>query len=314
MTEERELEFFETLRLTAEQLSDLESLGSESLAESWQLALALVEDFDPVPWFVRRLTKIALRSSDGGEASEGNKRLNEGAIIGLHKVLFLAVADPIVGAGCPVNSIKEAIPLIKSDVFAAVVVVHAVSRKILARNFDRVWMPILDQALVRAQIGFYVGLNTNDFGAGRGMLAGFAGWIGICILMCRGTKAQAGKTLELLMRGSNIDEVSMEVYACNPLHIGAFLLSLVGCGTNASRGFIVASSRKKNIVEFENREQNIWFLTLSAVEAIRGGEFDSLAPEQWELLGLGKRSKQLEIEQLAHIMRRRGHRWQWMLR
>jgi hypothetical protein len=105
----------------------------------------------------------------------------------------------------------------------------------------------------------------------------------------------------------------MEVYECCPLHIGAFLLSLVGCGSNASRGFVAASSRKKNIVKFENREQNVWFATLNAIEAIRAGELDSLAPEQWEHLGLSKRSKQLEIEQLAHIMRRRGHRWQWML-
>ena len=306
MSEEHALELAETLRATCEAIAGRASLASPELSQSWQVSLQVVSDFDPVPRFVRRLSKIVF----SGRQNALNK-VPEGAVLGLSKLLCASASDSVIGTGDAVVDARQAISILRGDVFAAVVAMHSVSKRILAKNFQKGWMTIFDQALVRAQIGYWVGSYNESYGPGRGMLAGFASRVGLCILMSRGTQGEGNRILEMLMMNPNVTEVGLEVYGCSPLHIGAFLLSLVGCGGNASIGFVNASL--DDGFESDNVDQQMWLETLNAIEALRSGNLDLLNEDQWALIGLGSRDNRLELEGIAHVLRRRGHQWGWML-
>ena len=56
--------------------------------------------------------------------------------------------------------------ILPSDVVAASSVIHAVCRRLGTRQFERIWRPILDDAILRARIGYLVFLVFSSSGPG----------------------------------------------------------------------------------------------------------------------------------------------------
>lgn len=275
-------------------------------AFAWHASRHVVEEFKPVPWFIWRLCNFVLGKS--GQIGE----ITEGMVFGLRKLLFAAASDPSIGAGGNVSSMRQALQILPSDVVASVGVIHAICRRLSKKPHERIWRPLLDDALLRARIGVEIGLQRPQFGPGRTMLAGFAGRCGLSILISSGDLDQARKSLELLATGLGIQDVGLKVYKCDPLQISAMTLSACGCGRDAAFGTAsFASENPQNVVQ--NDEQMCWLAAFSITEYVRRGKPEGIDPKFWEILGY---TNQADIDGIfvgTKKVVRRGHGWDWIV-
>lgn len=305
----RELE--KTLRETEQAVLGFEGKQKESAeAKSWQQARSLVENFKPVPLFIWRLSNYVL-----GKPGMIN-RAGEGLVFGLRRLLFAAASDSVLGAGRKVNTVHDALDVLSPDVVAATAVIHAISRRMATRQFERIWRPILDDAILRAQIGFFVGSQDASFGAGRGMLAGFAGRCGLAVLIASGELDQARKALEMLATGAEIKNVGMALYGCDPLQISAMMLSASGCGRDAAYGTVSYSSSYSIgptlTGDDGNKSQAAWHSAFLITEYVRTARTDKIPAEIWERLNFTDTVSRNELADKTKSALRRGHGWNWL--
>ncbi|MBN8548837.1 MAG: hypothetical protein J0M12_05945 [Deltaproteobacteria bacterium] len=305
----RELE--RTLRETEQAVLGLEGKQKESAeAKSWQQARSIVETFKPVPLFIWRLSNFVL-----GKPGSINKA-SEGLVFGLRRLLFAAASDSVLGAGRKVNSVHDALEILAPDVVAATAVIHAISRRLATRQFERIWRPILDDAILRSQIGFFVGGQDPSFGAGRGMLAGFAGRSGLAVLIASGDLEQARKALEMLATGAEIKNVGMALYGCDPIQISAMMLSASGCGRDAAYGTVSYSSAHS--IELQagadeaGKSQAAWHSAFLITEYVRTARLDKVPPEIWARLNFTDTVSKNNLADRAKNALRRGHGWNWL--
>lgn len=285
-------------------------IGSASIdlvkGRSWGSAREIIESFKPVPWFVWRLNNYVL-----GKTSQ-IAPVSEGLVLGLRRLLFAAASDEVLGSGKKTSNLREALRVIKPDVVAALSVIHAVCRRLANTHLERVWKPIVDDAVLRARIGLFVGRKQPEFGSGRAMLAGFVGRAGLAILIAKGDESQAQSALEKLASGSTIKNVGLEVYGCDPLQVSAMLLSAAGCGRDASFGTVsYASSDPLAVVA--NDEQLRWLSAFSLCEGVRMNSADKLDFRYWQALNLEPGADLKELSEEARKAVRRGHGWSWLL-
>jgi hypothetical protein len=276
------------------------------LEESWHRAREMVALFKPVPWFVWRLANFVF-----GQVKPLD-RLPEGFVLGLRRLVFAAASDPVLGQGKKVNDVRKALGMLRPDVIAAISVIHAVCRRLSGKQFERIWRPILDDAIIRAQVGYLVGEQQRDFGPGRGMLAGFAGRVGLVITIAEGELEQARGAMELLAAGTSISEVGLRVYDCDPLQVSALTLSAAGCGRDAAFGTVSYAS-PSSLEIIENDWQLVWLAAFSVTEALRTGGLNRVAPELWQALGFKSQAQREETYEVIRPILRRGHGWNWLM-
>ncbi len=296
-----------TLRETEEAVLSLKEISSDpAQARSWEEAKECVSRFKPVPGFIWRLSHFVLGRS--GQIQP----VSEGLVFGLRRLLFAAASDSALGADGKINNVRKALKILDPDVIAAVSVIHAVCRRLHKKPHERIWRPILDDAVLRARIGFDVGSYSPDFGKGRGMLAGFAGRAGLAVLISSGDLDSARQALELLANGKSIRDVGLIVYECDPLQVSAMILSAAGCGRDSAFGTVsYASSAARSIVA--NDEQLRWLSAFTIVESVRVNTPESVDAEYWQVLGLDNPESKDQLLSLAKKAIRRGHGWAWIL-
>ena len=301
----REIE--RTLKSTENELLGLiKSDRSPSVQTTWQVARTVVEKFQPVPWFIWRLSNFVL----GKPAKIG--KVTEGLVLGLRRLLFAAASDETLGKGGKVNQIRNALTVLPSDVIAAVAVMHSICRRMSQAHFERIWRPLLDDAIVRSKIGYFVGRECEEFGPGRGILAGFSGRAGLVVQMNFGESAQAKSALDSLAGGAQIREVGLKFYDCEPLQVSAMLLSACGCGRDAAFGVVrYAASAAEHTVE--NQEQQRWLAAFTIVEHMRVGKSVDIAEECWIALGFDSRAKRDGLVDATKKILRKGHEWNWLV-
>ena len=277
--------------------------------KSWLRSRELIESFQPVPWFIWRLSNFVFSNP------ESNQRITEGLVFGLRRLIFAAASDPVLGAGEKINRVRKALQVLPGDVVAAVSVIHAISRRIQSHDHERIWRPILDDALLRCRIGCALGELSPTFGRGRGMLSGFAGRAGLVVLISSGTLEQARKSLELLATGTDTSKVGLEVYGCDPIQVSAMLLSASGCGRDAAFGTVSYSLfDPKNPSEIEPQvaqEQFNWLAAFAIIENIRTNKPGDIPEVFWEALSFSPEKRETLLENSKLIVRR-GHGWQWL--
>lgn len=233
-------------------------------------------------------------------------------VLGLRRLLFAAASDPLIGEGRKVNDMRKAMSILSSDVIAALGVIHAISKRLATRQFERIWRPILDDALMRAQLGYLVGEQNRAFGAGRGMLAGFAGRCGLAIIIAEGDLEQARGALEMLASGKSIKEVGIAVYKCDPLQVSAMALSASGCGRNAAFG-TVSYSVQDSMSIIENDEQMAWLAAFTANEGIRSGAPETIDEKYWRVLNFKGEEEVKGLLEVTQTLIRNGHGWNWLM-
>ena len=301
------LKLEETLRETERAVLSLDAVARDEFqSKSWEKARRIVEGFAPVPWFIWRLSNYVFGRSD--TVTE----LPEGLVFGLRRLLFASASDPAIGTGQKVNEVRKALKILSPDVIAAVAVIHAVCRKLAGKSFERIWRPILDDALLRARIGYLVGLQSGQFGPGRGMLAGFAGRCGLAILISSGDLEQARQTLERLATGAMIKQVGLSVYRTDPLQVSAMTLSASGCGRAAAYGTVSYASEEPFSV-IEDDEQLRWFAAFSLCEAVRMSHIEQVDQRIWHAMNFKDDPHKVALAEEAKKLVRRGHGWGWLL-
>ena len=300
----------QTLEITQNEISSaLEQAKNISIPKTqWDEAKKVVEQFQPVPWFIWRLAHFVF-----GKPGRPNNA-GEGMVLGLKKVLLAAASDKVLGKGEPVTRTRDAIKAVRSDVVAATSVIHSISRKLTTKQFSRVWEPILEDAITRAHIGYFVGQMNLDFGPGRGMLAGFAGRIGLAILIANGTEYQAELTLQGLSQGKTLREVGLQTYGADPLQVSAMVLSACGCGKEAAIGTVAYANESDTInIGEQSFEQKQWLAAFIITENARMGQLSEVKEDHWKELGFYQDSDKEDLAQLVKLLIRKGHGWEWIV-
>ena len=144
--------------------TDLNLDGDKS--KSWKVARDIVENFNPVPSLCWRLANFVFN----GDTNSNIKELPEGFVLGLKKLILKAANDDTIGIGVNISTVKEALQILPPDVVAACVVIHSICRKLQQKDYERIWKPMLDDAVVRARIGYMLGIYDPRFGCGRPFL------------------------------------------------------------------------------------------------------------------------------------------------
>ncbi|MCB0353768.1 MAG: hypothetical protein KDD64_09595 [Bdellovibrionales bacterium] len=301
-----EAELQRTLRETEQAVLDVGVLAEDpDLTRSWVRAREIVEGFKPVPFFIWRLSHFVLgKPAHIGEVSQG-------LVFGLRRLLFAAASDQALGAGDKVNNVRKALNILKSDVIAAVAVIHAICRRLSNKPHERIWKPILEDAILRARLGLELGRCSDSFGGGRGMLAGFSGRAGLVVLIATSEIEEARKALEMLATGAQIRDVGRAVFSCDPLQVSAMMLSAAGCGRDAAFG-TVSYGTESVAEDIDNEEQLRWFAAFSIIEQLRVNALSDVPQQLWDALEIGT-GDQERLAEVAKKTLRRGHGWGWLL-
>ena len=279
--------------------------------DSWQTASNLVAKFNPVPGVLWPVVRGVFSGSQLGKGGQM-------AFWSMAPLLHAALPDKTLGKKAATTltdsskepSLTQTIDLLGIEVAAALCFMHSVSRRASSSVPEKVSRPILDDALLRAQIGYLVGEHYSEFGAGRGMLAGFAGRCGLAIQIALGTPEQVRQTLEALAAGIEMNEVGLRVFGCDPLQVAAMALAAGGLSRDAAIGVAAFS-----LTDGESRaseESFLWLSAFSIIEEIRMGRSSEIKSRYWRALGIDA-SGQETIKREATTLLRRGHSWGWIV-
>ena len=279
--------------------------------DSWQTASNLVAKFNPVPGVLWPVVRGVFSGSQLGKGGQM-------AFWSMAPLLHAALPDKTLGKKAATTltdsskepSLTQTIDLLGIEVAAALCFMHSVSRRASSSVPEKVSRPILDDALLRAQIGYLVGEHYSEFGVGRGMLAGFAGRCGLAIQIALGTPEQVRQTLEALAAGIEMNEVGLRVFGCDPLQVAAMALAAGGLSRDAAIGVAAFS-----LTDGESRaseESFLWLSAFSIIEEIRMGRSSEIKSRYWRALGIDA-SGQETIKREATTLLRRGHSWGWIV-
>ena len=273
---------------------------------SWRVAASIVNRLKPVP----RLLWPVIHSVYGkaGVIQQPDAMTFSNVV----QVILRAAEDktlaPLAKEGERLN-LAQSVALIGPDVAAAVCLVHAVCRRIYSVVPERVARPIVDDALLRTQLGFYAGSTSPQAGSGRGMIAGFAGRCGLAVQIAAGDMEQAQRALVGLASGKDMTQVCMSVYGCDPLEVAALTLISGGCCREIAFGISSYTSRGKDVEP--GSEQYRWLSLFSVIEGLRMGHADRVEESYWRMLGYDAATRENLNKQIV-ASQRRGHGWQWM--
>lgn len=275
-------------------------------SRSWRIAASMVNRYRPVPQLVWPIVHAVYGRS--GEIGEPDPLM----FSTVSQLIIRASADRTLhpdSLDAKSISLPEAIRTIGTDVAAAICLIHAICRRVSNTVSERVSRPILDDALLRAHIGFYVGRLSRSCGPGRGLIAGFAGRCGLAVQIAAGDTEQAGRALTGMASGQEMSEICNNVYGCDPLEVAA--LSFISGGCCRDIAFGISSYSKKGKEQLLDSEQKKWLALFTVIEGSRMGQGAQLDGELWETLGYDAARKE-ELGALIVKAQRRGHGWQWI--
>jgi hypothetical protein len=314
--EEYSTEVKEEIYEAATDLADakLTPLNSELEENSWEIAQRLVTEFRPVPSFLRSMLYKLFNENSSVD------KLHHMVFFALHPLLMRAAKDETLRensrTGVTVSdkdlSVQEALDSLGDDVAGALCFVHAVCRRVDHVLPKRISIPIVDDALIRAKLGFFLGMLSPGFGRGKGILAGFAGRSGLAIQIAAGDIEEVQGVLESLAVGEDIQVVGSRVYGCEPLQVSALSMIAAGCGRDSAFGVSTYGRRSSGFPADLAKERAKWFSAFCIVEHLRMGRSYLIEDSHWECLDITD-AKKARLKSELQDLQRRGHRWRWLL-
>lgn len=297
-----------SLEATEQDIKDLaHSRQSFESDASLVRAREIVNAFRPVPQIIWRLCNYTL-----GRPGHINT-LTTGHAFGLKKLFMHVGADPIMGLGRSNLNTSDVVYGVASDVIAAVAMMYAVSRRLQSMPFQKLWAPMLDEALLRANLGFCAGQMSERFGIGRSMLAGFAGRIGMVVLIATGDQNQAHEAVSALVTRADPQEIGRKVYGADPAHVAAMVLSASGCGRDAILG-LGAFGLSKRAQAALDPFSALWLASTIIIENVLNSNAFLIEEGVWLTLGFDEPAEREELSAIAKTLKRSGHSWHWLAR
>jgi len=275
-------------------------------ADSWKVATNLVKKFRPVSWFLWKI----IRSVYGRINVTGKPDYI--MFDACENLMRAAALDPILGRGQKNEdmSLKDAVHSIGEDVGAAICLIHGVCRRISQTLPERMWRPIIDDALFRAYIGYLVGAHNASFGFGRGMLAGFAGRCGLAVQIASGEVSQAKKALEGLAMGMEMARIGLNIYGSDPLQISAMTMIAAGCSSDSAVG-ISSYSYNADKVDISS-SAFMWLAAFDIAEHLRMNNFQAIQKRYFEAFNMTNSDAQALKQQVLNLQGK-GHGWSWII-
>lgn len=276
---------------------------------TWENAATIVESVRPVPWILWAV----VRSVYGKSGELGNPAAAQFSTI--PNLIRTACKDESLAGDRVVESLEdlktltEAVEIVGTDVAAAVAFIHAVCRRVATSLVERIWRPIVDDALLRAHIGMIVGRHSPFFGAGRGALVGFAGRSGLAIQIASKGEQEAQRALFGLASGMEIRDICLDVYGSDPLQVSALALVAGGCNRDIPMG--IASYAQDGAGLVPETEQFQWFSAFKVVENIRMGKREEIPDACWKELGYKSSMIDTMMKEVQQVQRK-GHGWRWI--
>ncbi len=272
--------------------------------DSWEKASRIVRDYKPVSPYLWRIVHAVL-----GKPEKIGKP-DPIMFDAMRKLVQLAARDPKLGAKKEERmTLDVAVKAIGYDTAAALCVLHGVCRRISTTLIERIWVPIIDDALLRAQIGSQIGGYCPAFGKGRGLLAGFCGRAGLAVQIAAADMTRAQRALESLAAGMDIRVAGLSIYGCDPLQVSAMMLASAGVSAEAAFGVAGFSENGRGITP--KTPSYLWLSTFSATEYLRMDEEKRIDERYWRALGINDATR-AEIRTDVQKILRKGHGWDWL--
>lgn len=279
-----------------------------SAERSWARAREILESFEPVISPIRRICEITI-----GDVSRINP-IYEGAIIPLRGIVLACGQDTILSAFSSGDGVKESarqvLEAVPSDVIAAALVLHSVSRRVNNRHLESVWRTFFNEALQRAAIGLTVGKGNPAFGPGRAMLAGFSSRAGLAMVVASGTERQAAHFLKRLQEGGSVRDTCLIVYEVDPVHVGALVVLAAGCGPSACMGIRGCADFQPRPPEDE--AELLWWGTHLLIDQLATRALESISPILWDIVGIKEVADQKEVYSFVEQLSKQQHSWDWL--
>jgi hypothetical protein len=279
--------------------------SAEAKRDSWTVASRTVRDYKPVSGYLWRIVHAVLGKPD--KIGSPDPMLFDA----LKPLLLFACRDPRLGTrGFSGTTIDSAVNTLNPDVAAAICVIYGVCRRISGTLTERLWRPIIDDALIRASIGYLIGKKCPKFGAGRGLLAGFCGRAGLAVQIASADSTKAQRALEGLAAGRPMKDVGISVYGCDPLQVSAMVLASAGVTAEAAYGIAGFSNNGKNIKV--GAPAYFWLSVFSVAEYLRITEPENVSEKYWLDLGFEKEDRE-QLRRDVSTLLIKGHNWDWLL-
>lgn len=280
------------------------SRAHASARNSWERASAIVREYRPVASYLWRMVHSVLGKAD--KIGKPDPIMFDM----LRPFLNVAAVDPTLSEKGEVPaSIDEAVKRIGFDTAAAICVLHGVCRRVSFSLVQRIWGPIIDDALLRARVGYHIGERAKIIGKGRGMLAGFSGRAGLAVQIASSDMNKAQQALEGLAAGMDIRVMGLNIYGCDPLQVAAMILASAGVSKEAAIGVASFSENGKGISP--KSTQFNWLSTFAITEFLRIGDHSQIDSRYWKALALDETDRR-EIQTHVTKIIRKGHGWGWV--
>ncbi len=276
---------------------------------TWENAATIVENVRPVPWILWAV----VRSVYGKSGELGNP--SSAQFTTIPNLIRTACMDESLAGEKAIESLEdiktltEAVDIVGTDVAAAIAFVHAVCRRVATSLVERIWRPIVDDALLRAHMGLIIGKHSPFFGAGRGALVGFAGRSGLAIQIASKGEQEAQRALFGLASGMEIRDICLDVYGSDPLQVSALALVAGGCNRDIPMG--IASYAQDGAGLVPDTEQFQWYSAFKIVECVRMGKREEIPEACWKELGYKSSMIDAMMKDVQQVQRR-GHGWRWI--
>jgi hypothetical protein len=272
-------------------------------SRSWFAADKLVKEFNPISWSLWRL--IGFIMSRGLHVNT----VPASMLLGYLRFLKLVGVDPVLGTTVELKTNALAAQHLKSDIIASTLFIHSIGCHLHPRPLKKIWGGMMDDALLRARIGMELGKYTEEFSTGRCLIAGFAGRMGMIVLIAMGTHQQAARTLQALARGADIVQTGLEVYSTDPFHVVAHIILRGGLGIDAAIGLLAFGN---HAFVPSNDVQMKWRAVSRVIDVSRIGTYGRLTPEEWGHVNLLDPEKREDFKDQVKTVIRKGHGWMWM--
>jgi hypothetical protein len=277
------------------------------LAKSWVTAEEILDKFQITPFSVKRIANLSLGCNDRIFVPPAT------LFLGHELALKWLQFDEHISAEKDLSTcsdIKSLIDNCGADVVVVCLVIHSICRGLAKQPLRRIWSAMLDDALIRARIGYLVASNRECFGAGRGMLVGLISRIGLAILLATGGQQRATKTLKLLAEGRLVKEATYSCYGCDSLYLSALILLNYGLGQDATLGILsYGSSYFKPVNEY----QEDWHDCFIIVEMAKMGVFEKIPETILQRFNLDSARKLGLFRKNVQEIIRNGHKLQWIV-
>ena len=271
---------------------------------SWNKAQDVIKDVAPVSWSIWRMASYVI-----GSGLKINPIL-DGMLLG-YSSFINTLTENHTFAGDIFDEETEESPSrrVRSDLVIACLILHSTIRRLNGYPLKRIWMTFIEEALNRARVGYLVGERGSQFGAGRGIIAGFACQIGLVILLATGDESQASRSLKGISEGRKLNTIGLDVFGIEPSHLGAQLLLQAGLGVDAALG-VLSYDSEFFLANGENQEN--WSGAVSVIEAGRSGTFNRVKIKHQKLFGLESIESKEEFIRQAQSVSRTGHQMDWL--